>query len=140
MSAYQVRFQLAQGAPKLDQSRYIAVWPHRPDQAPHRLPGNPRLAELVGENAGRTGDHGNVMAKTAQFERKLAHMALCPAKNIATGEHMDNLHARPRRSFLPASSDAGRKVSLDGLPYQAASRFHRLRHSASSAAEGARAA
>ncbi len=129
MSTYQVWLQHAQGAPKLDQRRYIAVWPHRPDQASYRQPGDPCLAELVGENAGCSGDHRDLMAKLAQLERKLAHVALGSAKNVATGEHMNDLHARPRRSFSRVSSDAGRKVSLDGRPYQAASRFHRVRHS-----------
>ena len=107
MSTYQVGFQLAQCAPKLDQRRHIAVWPDRPHQAPHRQPGDPCAAELVGENAGRSGDHSDVMAKIAQLERKLAHMALCSAKNVAAGEHMNDLHARPRRSFSRVSSDAG---------------------------------
>jgi hypothetical protein len=138
MSAHQVRFQLPQAHAKLDQSRQIEVRSQRRTRLLHLQPGDPRLAELVGENAGRSGDHGNVMAKAAQLQRKLAHMALRSAENIAPREHMNNLHARTSAwVFSRCSSDEGRKVSLLGPPYQVERRFQRLRHSASSAAEGA---
>ena len=124
----------------MDQSRYIEVWPQWSNQALHLQAGNPRLPQLIGENAGRSGDHGDFMAKTAQLERKLAHMALRAANHVAAGEHVNNPHARPRLSFALSSSDDGTKVSLDGRPYQAESIFQRLRHSATSALVGACAA
>ena len=114
--------------------------PEGTHQALHWQPGDACLAELVGEYAGSSRDHGNVMAKAAQLKRELAHMTLGSAQNITPGEHMNDFHARPLRSFSAASSDPGRKVSLDGRPYQVASKFHSVRHSASSAAEGACAA
>ena len=114
------------------------MWPQRTDKAPDFYPGDPGMVELLGENAGCSGDHGHLVAQPAQFKRELAHVTLRAAENVSTGKHMNNLHARPCLSF--ANSWDGRKVSLLGLPYHAESRFQTLRHSASSAAVGALAA
>jgi hypothetical protein len=96
------------------------------------------VAELVGENAGCSGDHGNLMAQPAQLQGELAYVSLRAAENVPTGEHVDNFHAPPRLSF--ANSWDGRKVSLLGRPHHAERRFQTMRHSASSASVGAFAA
>jgi hypothetical protein len=75
------------------------MWPQRTDKALGLTPGDSGVAELVGKNAGRAGDHGNLVAQPAQLKGKLAHVSLRPAKNVPTGEHMNNFHARPCLSF-----------------------------------------
>src|SRR5271168_2485266 len=100
--------------------------PQGTDQASGLHPGDPCLAELIGEDTGRSGDDRYFMTEPAQFEREFADMSLRAAENVPTREHMDNFHGRPWFSFPPAKNTEGRKVSLDGPPYQLASRFHRL--------------
>ena len=101
----------------------------------------PACAELLGKDAGRSGDHGDLMAKPAQLERKLAHMTLRSAENVAAGKHVSNLHARPCLFLVRAgNSDEGRKVSLLGRPYQAESRSKGCATPPARAAVGALAA
>jgi hypothetical protein len=67
-------------------------------------------------------------------------MTLGSAENVAPGKDVNNFHARSRFLVAPGNSDDGKKLSLDGRPYQVERRSQRLRHRANSAVVGASAA
>ena len=113
------------------------MWAQGANQAPHLQAGDLRLLELGGEDARRPGNYGHFMAKPAQFERKLAYVGLGSAEDVPPGQDVGKFHTRS--CFLEAvrNSDDGRKVSLEGRPYQVESRSQRLRHCTNSLLVGA---